>query len=81
VADLLQSSLNDAIKRFRDGWLQHQETTEGGGRAAYAERVRRIPISEVIAAAESEEGSFPNFRGWGMYASDEDQVQRVSNGR
>jgi len=72
VNEILQSSMDVAIKRFRNAWLQHQEASGGGGQTAHAERMRRILVAAVVAAAESDEGSFPYFRGWGMHASAED---------
>lgn len=76
VHDLLQESSGEAIRRFREGWLQEkQRKAERVSADAHRARMAAIPAEEAIRAAETG-GNCSWLPGWGMYA-DEVSLQTV----
>ena len=73
VNEMLQTSTDGTLKHYRDVWLQKKSELQhdANPRQAQAERMRQIPISEIISAAESA-ANYPYFRGWGMSANESD---------
>ena len=72
VNELLETTTDGAIKRFRDGWLR-QKTEEAKEKCLpQSEPMQKTPISEIISKAESGELSIRAARRWGMYATEQD---------
>src|SRR5207249_1810995 len=73
VIQLLDNSTDAAINRFQSVW--RQEMNKKAGRqpvCSHAERVRAIPVNEIISTAEADGTGFGLFRGWGMHADPAD---------
>jgi hypothetical protein len=70
VVDLLGSSQEAATGRFADGW-KRQRATGNNARQAHRDRMKAIPVEQIIREAESESKCYW-FRGWGMHAEEAD---------
>jgi hypothetical protein len=71
VSDLLEGSVDVAIRRFRDTWRDLQRKATGNPAETHRAKVAAIPVEEVLRAAASERVGYP-FPGWGRYASEAD---------
>jgi hypothetical protein len=71
VNELLCNSTDEKLCRYRDIWVQKKEEA-AKPRQAQSERTRQIPVSKIIDAAKSRSNSPQPFRGWGMWANDND---------
>lgn len=80
VAALLheRSSSSEAIARFLRGWESSAVEPPSEPWPSHADRMRRISLDEVIQAAEDGGNLGGYFRGWGMYAS-EDDLRAIHN--
>lgn len=69
VRTLLMSSPDEAVRRFSERWREEKERTHSPvGRAAHVERMRSIPVDDVLQAARGETRCYW-FLGWGQNAS------------
>jgi hypothetical protein len=77
VNDLLEHSTDSDVRLFRGVWL-HQKIADDGQQElqAYRDRMRKITVDDIIAAAESDRDGSYSFRGWGMQA-DQTQLESV----
>lgn len=72
VNQLLGGSFDETIARFRAGWEREKSKIADESPAeAHKERMKAIPPSEIIRAAEGE-ASCVWFRGWGRHAAEAD---------
>jgi hypothetical protein len=68
VRRLMESSSDDAVKRFRDHWQENKHTQAGQGQhGSHRERLAATPVDEVLRAAEGGSKCFW-LRGWGINA-------------
>jgi hypothetical protein len=73
VAELLGTFQDSAIKAFRSGWQAQKVRKESRGpRQTHQERMRSISVGDILSAAEADNAQIGYFRGWGMYATEED---------
>lgn len=72
VVQLLEA-VDPPVKRFREAWLKTKSEADP---QAHAAQMQQIPVSDIISAAESPSIEHPNFRGWGVWAN-EDDLQMV----
>jgi hypothetical protein len=77
VQTLLEENKDENIRRFWQAWhLEQQKMAAKPAQPSHEKRMRAMAVGEIIAAAESNQPAFGNFRGWGMYA-DPDDLQAV----
>jgi hypothetical protein len=70
VGRLLDASSDEAVIRFRDHWRQDERRqAEQQQHASHRERMRAIPVEEVLRAAEGDSKCFW-LRGWGIHADE-----------
>jgi hypothetical protein len=74
VENVLQVASDEGAKRFRNAWLRAKSAEEASeeSRESYADRMKQIPVADIIAAAESPETKYSYFRRWGRWASNQD---------
>jgi hypothetical protein len=72
VKALLESATDDDVRRFYRAWGQSENRISPKSGESYADKMRQIPVAQIIAAAESDGNIFPHFRGWGRHANPDD---------
>lgn len=72
VNGLLETSSDEAIRRFREAWRREKQREAGRTPPeSHQERMTAIPVEEVFRAAEGESKCYW-FRGWGKHAKEAD---------
>jgi hypothetical protein len=70
VNNLLEASSDTAVRTFLDSWRRDkQRTADRKQPEAHRERMKAIPVEEIIRAAEGDTKCYW-FRGWGMHATE-----------
>lgn len=74
IDELFDATTDEALTRYRDVWLQKKNASkeEASPRQAHVDKMKQIPVADIIAAAESPESKYSYFRGWGRWANDND---------
>lgn len=68
VSQLLQANPDEDVRRFESRWRQRSAASVNrSGPQEHANRMKAIPTSEILTAAESAQGC-AWFRGWGRHA-------------
>ncbi len=79
VNGLLEASSDGAIRRFRERWqLENQRNAERTTPESYKERMKALPVEEIIRGADTERKCF-SFRGWGLNAKEADLQTVLGN--
>jgi hypothetical protein len=74
VDELLRATTDGTLARYRDIVLQKKSESKErtSPRQDHAERMRQIPVSEIISSVELLSGSQQPLRGWGIWANEND---------
>ena len=74
VNELLDAASDEAMELYRRLWLQDKAALEKArsSHQARADQMRQIPAKEIIFAAETSPAKHTNFRGWGIWATEDD---------
>ncbi|HEV2969202.1 MAG TPA: hypothetical protein VGY55_04370 [Pirellulales bacterium] len=67
-----EAEASPEVRCFLERWRTYAETTVREPRQAHADRMRRITLSEIVRTAENAQKGAGHFRGWGMYARQDD---------
>lgn len=70
----LEAESDEATRRFREAWIRAKSDSEEtkNARPTHADKMKQIPVADIIAAAESPETPYPYLRGWGRWANEND---------
>jgi hypothetical protein len=69
VTELMEGSTHPAIRAYWNGWQrENRSKADPGPQLSYRERMRAIPIKEILTTAGSGDSRFGRLRGWGMHA-------------
>ena len=68
----LESSSNIHVQRFWKEWQRSSAALTDSVKGSHEMRMRAITVQEIINAAEDETIRYGMYRGWGMYASEQD---------
>jgi hypothetical protein len=77
VTELLEGTTNPSIRAYWEGWRrENRSKAEQGPRFSHRERMRAIPVEEILSTAGSGGSRFGLLRGWGMHA-EEAELEKV----
>jgi hypothetical protein len=77
VTELLEGTTNPSIRAYWEGWQrENRAKDEQGPRLSHRERMRAIPVEDILSTAGSGGSRFGLLRGWGMHA-EEAELEKV----